>query len=236
MLPWVSHSNELCIQSTMLPVTWSPLTHNMLISLPQQSAPGLFFNSHCKLSDNWVLLSAPTWDVPAESSSTSLGVKETVWTDFTSAPFAPFGLFWFHQFMPRTKDTCPWVNTQCQFESISLPCFKPSVASASKFSLPLLLLPQLVAVLEFCLPHWLNYRIDFCTGKKEFNWWITVTFVPLDSANLQAISVFQKIGPSGRRSIWIWASAIYLPQALRAWWSSVVTWKASWDLIGIMGP
>lgn len=119
-------------------------------------------------------------------------------------------------YMPLSEHPMPiWVHF--------LPLFEPSVVPVSKLSLPFLLPPQLVAVLEFYLPHWLKYRIDFCTGRKEFNWWITVAFIPLHSANLQAISVFQKIGPSGRSSIWIWASAIYLPQALRAQWSSVVT-------------
>lgn len=122
-LPWVIHSKVLCIQSTMLPVTWSPLTHNTLVSLLQQPSPGLFFSSHSKQSENCVLLLVRPWDVTAECSSTSLGGNWAAWTDFPSQPFAPCGLFWFYQLMPRTEDTCPWVNTQCQFESIFFPCF-----------------------------------------------------------------------------------------------------------------
>lgn len=206
----------------MLLVTWSPLTQNMLVSLLQQPSPGLFFNSHSKQSENWVLLLSALGMWPLNAASHLWEATKLLELIFLVSPL-PHVVYFDSISLCRGRrihalEWTPNANLS-PFSSLVL----AKRGSCLRLSLPFLLPPQLVAVLEFYLPHWLKYRIDFCTGRKEFNWWITVTFIPLHSANLQAISVFQKIGPSGRSSIGIWASAIYLPQALRAQWSSVVT-------------
>lgn len=78
----------------------------------------------------------------------------------------------------------------------NLNLFPSSLSASCIFCLDVLFVfrlpPQLVVILEVDLPHWLKYMIYFCSGRKGFNWWITVTFALLHSVDLQAIPVFQK--------------------------------------------
>lgn len=55
----VIHSVALCIQFTMLTALWPPLTHNMPVSLLQQSSARLFFISHCQQHGDWLAFWPP---------------------------------------------------------------------------------------------------------------------------------------------------------------------------------
>lgn len=175
-------------------------------------------------SENWVLLPGRPGDVTAEDVHSSLW-EATKLLELMSqvSPWPPVVYFDSISFCGgRRIHALEWTP------NANLSPFSPPVWAKRGFRLYILIAFPSATTAGCCPrvlspPPRLKYRIDFCTGRKEFNWGITVTFIPLHSANLQAISVFQQIGPSGRSSIWIWASAIDLPQALRAQWSSVVT-------------